>query len=171
MTEMDYQVVLALLQQSQEDVLGLRKQLAAHDSSALQGSMDRMQASMDDMLKTLRATQTSLKQTQVALNEATDQNRKLSSEMVKYMESYMDERRRREALESEILQMKKLLKLYQSNGSASEQVKIIKGKHFGRSSEKGKAPSADVDRGQEEHDFDGTNPPDNMDSVVEPAAT
>ncbi len=171
MTEMDYQVVLALLQQSQEDVLGLRKQLAAHDSSALQGSMDRMQASMDDMLKTLHATQTSLKQTQVALNEATDQNRKLSSEMVKYMESYMDERRRREALESENLQMKKLLKLYQSNGSASEQVKIIKGKHFGRSSEKGKAPSADVDRGQEEHDFDGTNPPDNMDSVVEPAAT
>ncbi len=40
--------------------------------------------------------------------------------------SYMNERRRREALESENLQMKKLLKLYQSNGSASEQVKIIK---------------------------------------------
>ena len=134
MTEMDYQVVLALLQQSQEDVLGLRKQLAAHDSSALQGSMDRMQASMDDMLKTLRATQTSLKQTQVALNEATDQNRKLSSEMVKYMESYMDERRRRELVESKLAHANHLLKLYQSNGVAAEQVKIIKGKHFGRNS-------------------------------------
>lgn len=31
-------------------------------------------------------------------------------------------------------------------------------------------PVADIDRGQEEHDFDGTNPPDNLDSVVEPAA-
>jgi len=171
MTEMDYQVVLALLQQSQEDVLRLRQQLSAHDPSVLQESMDRMQASMDDMLKTLHTTQASLKETQRALNDSTDQNRNLSSEMVKYMEFYMDERKQRESLESENRQMKKLLKLYQSNGAAAEEVKIIKGKHFGRSSEKSKVPSADVDREDEEQDFDGTNPPKNTDSVAEPVAT
>lgn len=72
MNEMDYQVVLALLQQSQDDVLRLRQQLSANDPSVLQKSMDRMQASMDEMVKTLRATQTSLKETQCALNDAAD---------------------------------------------------------------------------------------------------
>ena len=159
MNEMDYQVVLALLQQSQDDVLRLRQQLSANDPSVLQKSMDRMQASMDEMVKTLRATQTSLKETQCALNDAADQNRKLSSEMVKYMEFYMDERKKRELLEEENLRMRKLLSVYQSKGACLEEVKIIKGKHFGRSSEKGKGVSKEVDRLEEEHDFDGTNPP------------
>jgi transposase len=171
MNEMDHQVVLALLQQSQEEILRLRKQLFAHDPSVLQESMDRMQTSMDDMLKTLHATQASHKETQHALNDATDQNRKLSSEMVKYMEFYMDERKQREALESENRRMKKLLELYHSNGATAEEVKIIKGKHFSRSSEKGKTSSVDVNRQEEEHDFDGTNPPKDVDSTTEPIAT
>jgi len=50
MNEIDYHVVIALLQQLQEENLRLRKQLFAHDLSVLQESMD-------DMLKTLHATQ------------------------------------------------------------------------------------------------------------------
>lgn len=130
-----------------------------------------MQTSMDDMLKTLHATQASHKETQRALNDATDQNRKLSSEMVKYMEFYMDERKQREALESENRRMKKLLELYHSNGATAEEAKIIKGKHFSRSSEKGKTSSVDVNSQEEEHDFDGTNPPKDVDSTTEPIAT
>ena len=158
---MDYQVVLALLQQSQEDVFRLRKELSAHDPSILQDSLDRMQTTLDDMSKTLYRTQ-------ISLNASTLQNEKLSCEMTKYMEFYMEERKQREALETDNLRMKKLLTLYQSNGASAEEAKIIKSKHFNRSSEKNKQSSTDVDRREEEHDFDGTNPPLDGDSSVNP---
>ena len=156
-----------MLQQSQEDVLRLRKEPSAHNPSLLQDSLDRMQTTLDDMSKTLYRTQTSLNETQRSLNASTLQNQKLSCEMTKYMEFYMDERKQREALETDNLRMKKLLTLCQSNGASAEEAKIIKGKHFNCNSEKSKRSSVDVDRREEEHDFDGTNSPVDGDSSIE----